>query len=278
MDISPDSIKTQIRPSTITSSIDMSAVVAQSSPAKPIRISKIKKIWIGLGVSIVLIGGLTATILISKNYADTTATKYMTSLKSYLGQVYNTTSSATASPASIKDSLSKLNKPTLNNMLISSISSKYTDAQALAKSSNSKLDTFNSQIASLIAVNDYHTAYTQLSTKSTTGSGIKGLNATLSLLKQVKVLTDKTKAPDELKTDFSNVSSDYGDMITALTAIIKAYNTGDETTLTSSYDSYMTAINKTSTAQVSINTYYNNLSSKFISSANYIKTYSNSIK
>jgi hypothetical protein len=283
MDTNPTNEQTPIEPSpaqsqeptAVTTPINYSQTIGVTPKKK-----SFKRLWITLGIVLVLIGSLITGYFVIKGNADKIADDYTTSLKSYLGQVYDKTSSATASPVDVKDSLSKLSKPQLKTAFLGSISSKYTNAKALVKGSDDMINTLNTQVAGFVVVYNYHTIANQLDAalKSANTADQKSLTNTLNILKQTKTIADKAQKSTDLKRDFEDVSRGYAFMIPTLTDMVTAYNAGDQAKFTTSYNYLLNIISASEVSENLINSYYNILSSKFVISAKNIKFYADDIK
>jgi hypothetical protein len=236
-----------------------------------------------IGIIFVAIFIITSYLFIKSN-ADKTADGYTTSLKTYITNVYNKVNSPKESPEDIKDFLSKLKRPQLSQVLLESISSKYNAAQTLVITSHDKLSQFDAQMASFITIYNYQQTSEGLVAKAGSsykpmGDNSKLLSNSLETIKQIKALVDKLQVPSELRSDFTNISNKLGDMTTAFTAVIAAYNTGNQTAIKVANDNF-TAISSAESAmeKETLTNYYNGLLNKLIDSVKGLKEYANSIK
>lgn len=246
---------------------------------------KKKIIWLFvlIGVMLITIGIITSYLFIKDN-ADKAADNYTTSLKTYITQLYNRVNSPTGSPEDIKDFLLKLKRPQLASTFYSVASSKYTAAQTLAIESKNKLIPFDEQMASFVTVYNYQQVSRDLVVKAgsayqPTSDNSKYLSNSLNIMKQVKALADKIQVSSELKPGFAGISKRSEDMITAFTAMITAYNAGDQITFKAA-DAKFTAISDAEAAieKELFTDYYDGLLSKFVESTKGLKEYANSIK
>lgn len=239
-------------------------------------------LFVIIGIILITVGIITSYFLI-KNNADKAADNYTTSLKSYFLKVYDGVNSAQASPASINDLLLKSKKPELSSAFLSSLSSKYTNAQTIAIASDSRLNSFNTLASDFVAVYNYQQTSRDLVAKAgsayqPTGDNTKYLSNSLNTIKQIKVLADKAKVPSELKPKFADISKRLGDMITAFTAMITAYNTGDQAAINTADTNFKTISSaEAATEEEVFTSYYDGLVNKFIESVKGLKEYANSI-
>lgn len=239
-------------------------------------------LFVIIGIILITVGIITSYFLI-KNNADKAADNYTTSLKSYFIKVYDGVNSAQASPASINDLLLKSKKPELPSAFLSSLSSKYTNAQTFVNASSNRLNSFNALASDFVSVYNYQQTSRDLvakagSTYQPTGDNTKYLSNSLNTIKQIKVLADKVKAPSELKSSFADISNKLGDMITAFTTVITAYNTGDQAAINTADTNFKTISSaEAATEEEVFTSYYDGLVNKFIESVKGLKEYANSI-
>lgn len=249
------------------------------------KIPKKKKIvWLCVMFSIVLIivGAIGYSLI--KNNADKASDSYIISLKSYLSQVYDMTNVSNSSPADVRKTFSKLDKPKLPSIFLGTMSSRYVSAQALLVASDGKLKSFNALMTDFIAVYNYQQSSRDLVTKwegehKPPIDYSKSMPSYLEVIKQIKLLADKARVPNELKSDFADISKKMDDMITAFAAMMSVYKTGDQVAFKSANDKFIAISNDETLFEEKIfNAYYDSLSSKFIDSVKGLKTYSESIK
>ena len=258
--------------------------------AKPIETKKenSKLLWTSrVAVVIVLIGLVIGSFLIS-NSASEVASVYVSSVKTYLGKVNNSLTAVSSTIINIKDSVSKLAKPTLETVQFGSLSAQYTKAQKLGTDTNKKMDDLNTQLAGYAAVYDYETTGNQILLELNTlaqpvaGAEAKYFTTMLDIMNRMKTLIDKNKsqAPSELKPTFTEMSAQYMSMINSLTDIIAAINNKDTAALKLAQTDFATAYNAntTTTSKKAIGIYYDKLSIKLKASADSLKSYTADIK
>ena len=247
-------------------------------------LKKNKIIWLCTVLGIILtLTGVIGYILI-RNNADKVANSYTISLKSYLDQVYNKVNLSSIPVVDIGDSLLKLNKPKLPSIFLGTLSSKYIGAQTVMITSNNKLKSLDVLTAGFIAVNNYQQSSRDLITKWESEHKppidySKSMDSYLEVLKQIKLLAEKTQAPNELKPDFVDISKKIDSMIIAFTSMISIYKTGNQTAFKTANDSFIVMSNEeTLFEEKAFNAYYISLSGKLIDSVKGLKIYSESIK
>lgn len=259
---------------------------SQSIPSKLINATRNGNFIRLLVISgIIIIACLAVGYIAVKNNIDKTADDYTTSLKSYLGKVYDEITSAKISPVNAKIPISKLSKPQLPSTFLGISSPKYAAAQATMTIANKKLDAFDTQMNDLIEVYNYQkvrgsTQFIQedMALKVAGGASLETSTNFLNAIKQVKISMDKFQITNDFKSISENMSKILDDTITAFTTMITASNAGDQIAYKAAYANSITMIEKEIEADKLVIKYYNDLSSKLMGSANELKAYKASIK
>lgn len=251
-------------------------------PRKQLKKNKVIWLCVTLGAILILVGIISCMSI--KTNADKVADSYVVSLKSYLNQVYDKVNIPSASALDIKDSLSKLNKPKLSYIFLGTLSFRYTNAQTLMVTSDDKLKPFDKLMTDFIAVYSYQQLSQNLITKWESEHKppidySKSMDSYLKVIKQIKLLVEKTQVPDDLKSDFINISKKIDDMVTAFTTMILVYKTGDQVAFKSANNNFISMSNEETLFEEKVfNAYYSSLSIELINSVKGLKIYSASIK
>lgn len=197
-----------------------------------------KIIVITVGMFLMIAIGLGGGFFVLRDKANAAADVYTSSIKSYLSQVYDAMAPTDKAPIDVKNSISQLVRPQLQDVFMGYTNPHYVDAQSLSTNSNNKVDAILSQFDGYVAVYNYTSTYKQsmsdLNLIKTDQDSPEFTSAVLKALGQIKSAIDNNQSnfPNELKPSFVIFSNIYAKIIDKYTILIKAYKSGDQAVIT----------------------------------------------
>lgn len=266
-------------------------VVPQPQAITPVLIPVAKKpktllwLWITLTVAGLMIISLIISYVVIEKSATAAAVKYIDTVESYLDDIYDTATSAADEPSEVRQSLSRIDVPQLENAFLGDLSVEYQDARQLQYYTAMNIDTLTTKLDEYARVYDFYDSYqsinddiTTLSETADDDSYLRTFEEILEKLVEIKNLANEADLPDELHDSLVQFDAGMADQVSSWTSLIDAFSDENQVAYKIAYEKYVAAVLETEEAAGPIISYNNSLSSKVRAAASGVREFSETIK
>ncbi len=244
---------------------------------------KKSRLWLWITLSAVLVLLVIATILffVFKGAADKAADEYTNKVSAYVGSVQSVIEDNTITPSKISGAVEALDAPKLEDVFLSGVSGKYTDAKKLADESTKKATDAVKAVEEYANFETFYSDWKELDAEMIRMSRqtISASNAQSVLesfhvkIKDSERLVKNAKLPTELSEPQEAINERLAAASEAWGKMVDAYKMKDSATYQAELAKYNSAVSSLSRTFAPLTTYSNSIPTKVRDAAKVLEDY-----